>query len=395
MLTVKEAQILINQQAKNFGVENSSIENAQGRVLAESIFADRDYPPFNRAAMDGYAINANDFIEKGIRDYTIVEEIYAGSIATEKISEGDCYKIMTGSATPLDADTIIRVEDTEQFDKKVVFKIEQLKTGQNIAKRGEDKKEGDLVFKKGTKLYAPEIATLAVLGKKDVLVYRLPIVSIISTGDEVISIDQPILSHQIRDSNSYALEGFLKNYNIKITNRKLVPDNKELLTQTITEFIYSDILILSGGVSMGDADYVPEVLNSLRIEKVFHKVAIKPGKPLWFGKSKNGVVFALPGNPMSVQVAYKIFIEPFLRKCFGLTEPPFLKLPMAVGRKKKVKFDEFFPCAINNEEISSLRPSLVNGSGDVTAALYSEGIALQEAEREELKKGDIVKFYYW
>jgi molybdopterin molybdotransferase len=393
MITVKEAQSLINGQSKNFGVEKIALQNVHGRVLAEDIFADRDYPPFNRAAMDGYAIRIVDFQEKGIKEFRLIEEIYAGALPAKKLSEGDCYKIMTGASTPLDADVILRVEDTEQIGSKVLFKIDQLKKGQNIAKRGEDKKEGELVLRKDTRLFATEIAALAVLGKSNILVYKLPIVSIISTGDEVLPIDQPVLSHQIRESNSYALEGFLKNYNILVLNKKLVPDNKGKLTQAVSELIDSDILILSGGVSMGDADYVPEVLTDLGVEKIFHKVAIKPGKPLWFGKSKKGVVFALPGNPMSVQVAFKIFVEPFLRKCFGLPELHSLKLPMAAQRKKKTKLDEYYPCMIEGDEFSSVRPVVVNGSGDVTAALNSHGIALQVTE--ELKVGEVVWFCYW
>jgi molybdopterin molybdotransferase len=395
MLTVKQAQDLINQSAKNSGIENISIHNAQGRVLAEDIFADRDYPPFNRAAMDGYAFNSKDFLEKGIRTFIITEEIYAGGLPTKKLAGGDCYKIMTGSSTPLDADTIIRVEDTEQKGNTVIFKTEDIKKGQNIAKKGEDKKENELVLKSSTVLHPPAIAALAVLGKSTLLVFKIPSVSIISTGNEVIPVDQPVLTHQIRDSNSYALKGFFENYNIPIADRRLVPDQKEKIAQAVSELIDSDILILSGGVSMGDADYVPEVLNSLGVEKIFHKVAIKPGKPLWFGKSRRGVVFALPGNPMSVQVAFKVFIEPFLRRSFGLQEQLFLKLPLAAGRKKKVKFDEYFPCSIEGEDHSLVRPVIFNGSGDVTSLLSSHGIGLQEAEREELKEGDIVKFYFW
>ncbi len=395
MLTVKEAQNIICQLAESFGAEMVSIQNAQGRVLAEEVVADRDYPPFNRAAMDGYAIRAEDFLENGLREFHIIEEIYAGALPSKNITKGTCYKIMTGASTPLDADTVIRVEDATQNGRNVFFRIDQLKKGQNIAKRGEDRKEGELVLKKNTRLNAPEIAALAVLGKKEVSVQKLPMVSIVSTGDEVIPIEQTVLPHQIRNSNQYALESFLKNYSIEIADKRLVSDNKEVLSKAVLDFIDSDILILSGGVSMGDADFVPEVLHSAGVEIVFHKVALKPGKPLWFGKSRRGVVFALPGNPMSVQVAFKIFIEPFLRKSFGLPDLLILKLPMAAGRIKKVSFDEFFPCAIESNGPSALRPVKVNGSGDVTSTLYSQGLALQEHDKMELKEGDLVDFIFW
>jgi molybdopterin molybdotransferase len=392
MITVKEAQSLIQQQAKNFGKEELSLSESQGRVLAEDIEADRDYPPFHRAAMDGYALRSEDFAA-GLREFFVIEEIYAGAIATKKIGKGECYKIMTGASTPVEADSIIRVEDTDQQNNKVTFNTDQLKKGQNIAKKGEDRKEGELVLQKNTLLRAPEIASLAVLGKTKIAVHKLPKVTIISTGDEVIAAGEPVLEHQIRDSNSYAVEGFLKNYNIPLSGRKLVKDNKEALEKAVNEFLDSDILILSGGVSMGDADYVPEVLKTAGVEKIFHKVALKPGKPLWFGKSKKGVVFALPGNPMSVQVAFKLFIEPFLRTCFELPPMMELKFPFGTTRKKKVKFDEYFPCVIENG--SAIKPVTFNGSGDVTSILYSDGLVLQEGEREEIKEGEIVKFLFW
>lgn len=395
MLTIKEAQAIIGAEAKGVGVETVSIQDTLGRILAEDIAADRDYPPFNRAAMDGYAIRAEDFIEKGLREFQVIEEIYAGALSTKALTKGTCYKIMTGSATPLEADTIIRLEDSAQEKNEVTFLVDTIKQGQNIAKRGEDKEEGALVLKKDRVLNAPEIAALAVLGKNTVNVHKLPVVSIISTGNEVIPIDQPVLPHQIRNSNQYALESFLKKYSIEIAATRLVPDNKEALSKAVSDFIHSDILLLSGGVSMGDADYVPEVLAACGVQKVFHKVAIKPGKPLWFGKSKTGVVFALPGNPMSVHVAFKVFVEPFLRSCFGLPPAMVLKLPIAADRIKKVSFDEYFACNIETNGSSLLRPVPVNGSGDVTSMLYSHGLALQESERKELKKGDLVDFLFW
>ena len=395
MVTVKEAQFLIGQQARSFGMEIISIQEAQGRTLAENIFSDRDYPPFYRAAMDGYAFRAEDFLQKGFRQYHIKEEIYAGAVVTKKLDEGECYKIMTGAATPMDADTIVKIEDTEQKEKVVFFTIDKIEKGQNIARKGEDKKEGDLVFKNNTLLGTIEIAALAVLGKSTVQVYKLPKIVVISTGNELTPIGEKVLSHQIRESNSYSLEGFLRKYNIHIAEKIIVADDKNKLTAIISQYINADILVLSGGVSMGDADFVPEVLNAIGVKKIFHKVAIKPGKPLWFGKSNQGVVFALPGNPMSVQVAYKVFLEPFLRTCFGLPETLSLKLPIASDRIKKVKFDEYFPCMIEGEELSALKPVLINGSGDVTSSLYSHGLALHEENKKELKKGDIVQFYFW
>ncbi|HVD97227.1 MAG TPA: molybdopterin molybdotransferase MoeA [Cytophagaceae bacterium] len=394
MITVQQAQALILQQAHSFGTEEILLGDAYQRVLAIAVEADRDYPPFHRAAMDGYALRSEDF-DKGIRSFTVAEEIFAGALSAKKIKQGECYKIMTGASTPLEADAIIRVEDATQINDTVVFQIDSLKKGQNIAAKGEDRKKGELVLEENTLLTAPELAALAVLGKDKVNVYKLPKVAIISTGDEVVSLGNEVLEHQIRDSNSYAVEGFLMKYNIPLAARILVKDNKQLLQQAIEAQLSADILILSGGVSMGDADFVPEILQQAGVEKLFHKVAIKPGKPLWFGRSKRGVVFALPGNPMSVQVAFKLFIEPFLRQCYGLPALPEWRLPLAVAKKKKVKLDEYFPCILESQQMTSLKPATFNGSGDVTSILYSQGLALHESEREAIQAGEIVKFWLW
>jgi len=396
MFSIAEAQHIIFSTAKNWGVETVSINEALGRVLAEDLISDRDYPPFNRAAMDGYAFLSIDFIEKGIREYKIVEEIYAGYPSKNTLKSGECYKIMTGAATPIAANTIIRVEDTIQKENQVEFLVSEIQSGKNIAKQGEDKRKGELVLPRNIALNPIHIASIAVIGISQLQVYKLPSVVIISTGDEIKGINEKVDFFQIRESNSYTVESFLKRYNIPVRKKIIVPDNKEKLTQAISAALQTDILILSGGVSMGDADYVPEVLQALGVKKLFHKVAIKPGKPLWFGQNQYGVVFALPGNPFSVQVAFKIFIEPFLRKSFNLSSlTNIMKLPFGAIRKKKGSLDEYIPCCIDSTSQSKVVPTSINGSGDVTSIVNSQGIALHEKDRPELKEGDIVSFLYW
>jgi len=395
MVSVKEAQQLIYQCSKNFGVESVKITQAYSRVLAEDVHADRDYPPYTRVAMDGYAFKAEDFIQNNIRDFTIVESINAGHLPSKECNPGECYKIMTGAALPPQVDTVIRVEDTEERNGKVFFKIDAIQKGKNCAKQGEDLKQDALVLQKNTQIFVPEIAALAAVGKSEVVVHKLPKIVIISTGDEVVSLDSVVLPHQIRETNSFSLEFFLRKYAVTIHEKHLVADRKSEITKAVLDSLDADIILLSGGVSMGDADYVPEVLTSLGVEKIFHKVAVKPGKPLWFGKSKNGVVFALPGNPVSVQVAFKIFIEPFIQNCFGLSIIPPLKLPMESNRNKKTKFDEFFPCKMGGTETSLLCPVGFNGSGDFLSLVGSSGIAWHEADRGELSVGDQVSFWYW
>ena len=393
MISVKEALTIILLQSRSFGITTVSLNEATGRVLAEDMYADRDYPPFHRAAMDGFALRSEDFLDKEIRTYQIIDSLFAGGTSTLKPAEGQCLRIMTGSATPADYDAIIRIEDCQVEGDQVTFTIASFKKGQNIAKQGEDAKAGELVLPKNTRLLAPEIAALAVIGKAEISVHQLPKIAVISTGDEVIPVGQAVEPHQIRDSNSYALASFLQHYELPIQYRKLVTDDKGLLRHAIQEVLNFDIVIFSGGVSMGEADFVPAILSECGVQPLFHKVKLKPGKPLWFGKiASGGVVFGLPGNPMSCQVCYKVFIEPFIRNCFGLSEALTLQLPLLVDKNKNVKLDQYFPCVIEGKGI---RPVVINGSGDITSTLRSHGLAVHPLEMGDLKQGDTVEFIFW
>jgi len=395
MLTVTEARNLILQHARSFGIETILLSEAYERVLAEDIYADRDYPPFNRSAMDGYALKFKD-LDK-FKEFKLVAEMLAGEGIKSLIEEGACIKIMTGAPVPQGADLVIRVEDSELNDGMVKFKSLPSKIWQNIAIQGEDARLGELVLKKSTIINASTSGLLASLGRSNVKVHSLPKVSIISTGNEIKAVEDAVLRHQIRDSNSYTIASFFQHYNIDIASRKLVSDLKEEIKHAIESLKDMDILILSGGVSMGDADFVPEVLNECGVKTIFHKVQIKPGKPLWFGVRDNKkVVFALPGNPVSCQVAFKVFIEPFLRACFDLPPCQTIKLPLTSIRKKKSSFEEYFPCILGQfGSQAGLQQIKNNGSGDFTSITRSSGLAVHPAEIEELKEGDVVEFIPW
>ncbi|WP_081671113.1 gephyrin-like molybdotransferase Glp [Sporocytophaga myxococcoides] len=395
MLTVTEARNLILQQARSFGIETILLSEAYERVLAEDIYTDRDYPPFNRSAMDGYALKFKDLSNH--KEFRLVDDMLAGERIKSLTEEGTCIKIMTGAPVPEGADLVIRVEDSEINDGMVKFKSLPFRNWLNIAMQGEDSRIGEMVLKKSTIIHASTSGLLASLGRSNVKVYSLPKVSIISTGNEIKAVGDFVLPHQIRDSNSYTIASFFQHYNIEIVSRKLVSDRKEEIKHAIESLKDMDILILSGGVSMGDADFVPEVLNACGVKTIFHKVQIKPGKPLWFGILDNKtVVFALPGNPVSCQVAFKVFIEPFLRACFGLTACQTIKLPLTSARKKKSSFEEYFPCILlPYGPHSGLQQIRNNGSGDFTSITRSAGLSVHPAEIEELKEGDVVEFIPW
>lgn len=397
MISVDEALDKILNCSKDFGFEIISINNALGRILAEDIFADRDYPPFNRATMDGYAVQSNDFIEHKKSELQLIETVFAGDISKQQITTGNCIKIMTGAAVPIGADAVIRIEDTEIQNLKIKFNNDKISINQNIAQKGEDAKEGHLILEKNKTLDAISIAVLAVVGCATLKVYCTPKVAIISTGNEIVSVETPINTVQIRDSNFYTLNSFLKKYNLYNVKNEIIKDEKEILKQTLAKYFDNDILIISGGVSKGDADYIPEVLKNLGVVEVFHRVAIKPGNPLWFGVMPNGgVVFGLPGNPVSVQVAYKVFIEPFIRKCFNLEKILPLYFPLLKEKNKKTKFREYFPCKLISEnKKTGLMVKKMNTSGDIVATLNTDGIAIHLEDLEIIKEDTIVEFYFW
>ncbi|WP_207532000.1 molybdopterin molybdotransferase MoeA [Desertivirga arenae] len=386
MVNFREAQETITSKARTFGSEIIDLNDAEGRILDEDILADRDYPPFNRSAMDGYAIRLEDWTA-GIREFRIKEVIFAGNLAGSNLENGCCYKIMTGAAVPLDADAVIRREDSSETDCHVSFTTEEITKFQNIARKGEDLKQGTLAIQKDTLCNAPVVSTLATLGKTTIKVKKLPRIAFFTTGNEVKPVGSDINEIQIRNSNEWLVKSLLKSWQIKPQLYKHLPDDKTQLSVNIEEALSFDILIMSGGVSAGDADYVPEILQSLGVKKLFHKVAIKPGKPFWCGEMPaGGLVFALPGNPFSTLVTFKLFIETFLSKSLQQSPTRTLHLPFTGKRVRKSGFDEFFPVKIEGNP-SKIEPVDINGSGDIRLGLYADAIAHHPKENPELSPG--------
>ena len=392
MVAFDQARELINNEARSFGRDKIDLENAVGRVLAEPIVADRDYPPFNRAAMDGYAIKLADW-DAGVRAFQIREKIFAGATHTTQIMTGECYQIMTGASVPESADVVIRREDVTERADSIECKEVEVREFQNVALRGADLRKGEKIFYQSMSCTPSVVAVLAAIGKTELEVERLPSVSIITTGDEVVDILSSVNEVQIRNSNSYLIRALLKKWNITQISTLHVPDKAATIYSALRSVTNCDIIILCGGVSAGDADFVPSTLATAGASKIFHKVAIKPGKPLWFGKFPGGsTVFALPGNPLSCLVTFKLFIEFFLYSSFSLVPMPTFNLPLLDRRIKKSNLDEFFPVRITGPQ-SSCQIIPFNGSGDITTALHAHGIARHPREQDELKAGTIVEVY--
>lgn len=389
MISLTEAQSLIKQQSRSFGKEIILLDEAVGRVLNEPVVADRDYPPFNRATMDGIAINSTDWHE-GIRSYSLVETLFAGKAATKTINKGECYKIMTGAAVPANADTVIRREDINENENILTVTDSEINAGQNIAAKGTDIKKATAILNPPQLIRPGSITTLASLGYDEVKVASLPSVAVITTGDEVLPVDAAVSDVQIRNSNQHLLKALLQPWKIKPVSCEHINDNADALLKAVNRRKQNDILILSGAVSAGDADFVPEVLLKAGAVKIFHKVAIRPGKPVWFGKFENGaVVFALPGNPFSTFVTFKLFIEEFLFACFGLQERKIFQLPFSGTRVKKTNLDEFFPVMIGGQP-PVIMPVGFNTSGDITAVMMADALGWQEADTKSLNIGDLI-----
>jgi len=392
MIIFTDAQQIVTALRHSFGQEEIALDDADGRVLAEDIYADRDYPPFNRSAMDGYAINTADW-ENGIRQFHAQQVIYAGEAAKEDLKPGTCYKIMTGAPVPQSANAVIRREDAEQIDDTVKFNLENIKPFQNISHQGEDMLESDKILSKGTLCSFAAISILASLGKSQVQVESLPKIALFTTGNELVEVGMPVSGTQIRNSNQYLLKSLLKKWLIKPAICNHVTDDKAQLKKALTEALSCDIIITCGGVSAGDADYLPEVLADLGVKELFHKVAIKPGKPIWCGQIPNGgIVFALPGNPVSCMVTFKLFIEAYLTTCLGAGVSKTLALPFKGNRSHTANLDEFFPVTISGDPATA-EAITINSSGDIRLGLHADALAHHPIDVAELNDRSIVTSY--
>ncbi len=391
---------MVLNEARSFGVERVPLEKSFGRVLAKNVNADRDYPPFNRSAMDGYAIVAKNF--SAAKPYNVLKTVFAGDAPqlVHDFSRGqaEVIKIMTGAAVPAPFDAVIRREDAHEAEgQTVTFDTATVSPGHNISRQGEDLKRGTRLALGGDLIDHAVVTLLASLGVAQPYVAKLPRVAVITTGNEIIPVKQKPKPTQIRNANALSLRCMLAKFGITQIAMKHAPDTRAGLARALGPALRADIVLVTGGVSAGDSDYVPEVLNSLRVKQIFHKTAMKPGKPLWFGKRGKTRVFAIPGNPFSAQVVFHVYIAPFLRQSFGMAPRPAISLPLAAERRKKDALQHFFPARIMNQagSTSQLEAVAFNGSGDIRAGLGAAGLAIHPANKPELSRGDIVEFLPW
>lgn len=321
MISVESALETILKEIRPLGLESTDITSALGRVLGEDITARSSNPPWDNSAMDGYALRAAD--AKGASNenpvkLSVLYDLPAGSVGQAPVGPGQAVRIMTGAPVPEGADAVVMVEKTESGDGFVLIKAEP-KNGENIRRSGEDFKAGDVVIRKGSVIRPAEVSMLATVGVPFVLVHRRPRVAVVSTGDELCDINEAPPAGKISNSNGYALASLVASAGGVPIQLGIARDNKESLRVKLTQALSADCIISSGGVSVGDYDFVKDVLKDMGSSMIFWKVAMKPGKPLAFGVIGGKPAFGLPGNPISSMVAFEQFVRPSLMKMAGKT----------------------------------------------------------------------------
>lgn len=386
MIAFEEALKIIAREPVRLGMENRQLHDAFGRVLAEDVFSDTDMPPFNKSAMDGFACRRSDL---GSR-LEIIETISAGDIPQKRIGKGQCSRIMTGARVPDEADCVVMVEHTEA-DGEGYIRFSGIKTAVNIALRGEDIKKGDLALPGGTLLKPQHIAILASVGCTRPKVYRQPGVAVLTTGDEIVEPHIKPSGTHIRNSNGPQLVAQINGMGAVAGYRGIVGDTPEITGSAIEKALSgSDMIILTGGVSMGDFDFVPSALQENGVTLFFEKVAVKPGRPTVFGRKGDVFVFGLPGNPVSSFIIFELMVKPLLYRMMGYSfKAPAMKLPMGMDfSRRKADRIAWTPVYLNND--GEIMPADYHGSAHIHALGGAWGLMGMPEGVFAYKKGDLV-----
>ena len=388
MISVAQALQTVLNSTQGFGVEEVPFLKSVGKVLKEDIVADRDFPPFNRVSMDGIAIN-HRFFEQGIIDFNVEGIQAAGAEQKTMTIDSNCMEVMTGAVLPINTDTVIRYEDVQIKNGIASINLKILELGKNIHSKGKDRIQGDLLIEKNTIISAAEIGVIATVGKATVKVVKTPKVIIVSTGDELVEVNENPLSHQIRRSNAFTLVSLLKKLGIKAKTSHIA-DDKEVLQQKIANYLKKyDVLIFSGAVSKGKFDFLPAVLAELKVEKLFHRITQRPGKPFWYGVKNNKPVFAFPGNPISTFVNCLAYFYPWYYKSVGIK----VKEEMAILGEDvsfKPSLTYFLQVKLENKFGHLVAfPITGNGSGDLASLIKTDAFIQLPNDRVEFEKGEV------
>lgn len=393
LITYNEALDRILNQIPSPQKKKVDLSDSLNQVLAEDVFADIDLPPFDRAVMDGFAVRYPE-TDLTLTEFRVVGESAAGRPFGGTIRNGECVRIMTGALVPEKANSVVMIEKTEGKNTETVRILDQLIPGQFIARKGSEVSKGQQVLARGTIINPSHIAVLAGFGKKEVEIFQPPSVGIFSTGDELIEIGALPLEGQIRDSNSYMLLAQCRNIGVPAKRLGSIEDDPEDTIEKIREAASFKIILITGGVSMGERDYVPMAIREAGFHVVFHKASVKPGKPILFGTNRDHLIFGLPGNPVSSFVTFHIFVKPVIRKMKGhqTTRPEFIQahlLSPATNRSKR----QFFAPGKADWALGCLQvnPVTTAGSADITAFSKANALIVIPAEVDEIPAGETVE----
>lgn len=389
----EEALSILDAHSDPFPEEERPLHSCIGAYLVEDLHADRDFPPFDRVTMDGISLSYEAFAN-GQREFSIEDIAPAGTPKKTLRNSQKCIEVMTGAIMPGNTDTVIRYEDLEITNGKAKVLSALVKQGQNIHFKGIDRASGSVIVRKGKQLSSAEINIAAAVGKPTLRVKKMPGAVIISTGDELVDVHQTPELHQIRRSNIYGIQSTLKTWGVPADLRHL-PDDKEQMLEIISGLLKEyDLFIFTGGVSKGKFDYLPDVLETLQIEKHFHKIQQRPGKPFWFGTSKEGKkIFALPGNPVSSFVCVYVYLRFWLYKSLGLDITPlYVSLKNDVNFKPNLVY--FLEAKLESNPDGTLQadPISGNGSGDFANLVETDGFLVLPQNKSEFKQGEVYLF---
>ena len=389
MISVEQARKILYENSERGKITSIELRESLGTVLAEDIYSPIDVPSFDNSAMDGYALKFNGESQS----WKLQGEIQAGDISAHEVAPGKTIRIFTGAKMPVGADTVIQQELIEREGDEITYRHTKISTGSNVRLKGSQCKAGDQILKKGTKVTAGVIGLLASVGVLKVAIFNPPSVAYIVTGNELKEMGQPLESGEIYNSNGPMLNALLQESGIKNIKALKAEDDKEKLQKTTDKALEdADVLILSGGISVGDYDFVKECLMNSRVEELFYKIKQRPGKPMYAGKKENKMVFALPGNPASVLSCYVQYVKPCLQSIMGKEDAwkPDNILPLSEDVKKKPGISFFMKAKKEDGKVC-----ILTGQQSFNLQAFSTADCLVELEEEAevISKGTLVKVY--
>jgi molybdopterin molybdotransferase len=398
-ITPRLAEEAINSRLTCLPIESLPLTQCVGGTLRENVYAERDHPPFDRVTMDGIAVDS-ELLRHGSRRFRIQGTQGAGAPALKLARGENAIEVMTGAILPHAADCVIPVEHYDVMDGHVALKTTVPATPyHNVHRRGSDSRQGTLLLESGTLLRAPEIAVAASAGMARVRVSSQPAVMVISTGDELIEPGDPITDYQVRRSNAYAVAATLRRRGFGRIGDDHVLDNEEMLRDRLKLHLTThEVLILSGGVSMGKFDLVPKVLMQLGVQEVFHNIAQRPGRPMWFGIGPQGQsVFGLPGNPVSTLLCLIRYVIPAIAEAMGTRRVPPERLALAAPVTFQLPLAYFLPVTIEHDDGGRpwANPRPPNGSGDFLSLAGTEGFVELPPGPNTYPRGFVTSVYRW